>query len=205
MQYLLSDEKNRIIVNEKETYNEVLMTKAEYEDLLARIECEKELNRNFKRICKERACKKAGKPKNSLGYFVLSSIQTNERYTREISFEQWRKENPKAHSSEYRSPVQCDHKVWKSTIQTPCDASIPFNIVNSLILDELRQNVFYPLGIRHMQKEYKNGIYIDHISESNELRNIVYRWSFKADFKIGFWIIEFYHILPLTVPEEFRL
>ena len=99
MRYVFFDGKTFTLnKSEYKPHNRILLTINEYDELLDRIEFEKGLNSNLKRICRERACQKMGKPKDSSGFFVLSSSQVIEKYIRDISFEQWRKENPETHS-----------------------------------------------------------------------------------------------------------
>lgn len=206
MRFAIDNKKGLLKIGNSENYSDVIMSRNEYEELLLRVKYAEELNINLKRICRERACRKAGKPKDSSGYFVISSAQTVEKYMRDISFDDWKKENPGVHSSVYRSPIQCEHKVWKSSIQTPHDASITFDIAEQLVIKDLCSHVFSDLGIDDMQDDRENGVYPEQISDNNKIaRNIVYRWSFKADFRIGFWTFECYHTLPLKVPESLRL
>lgn len=207
MKYVFFDGKSFLINNSKEKpYNRVLLTPEEYDGLLAQVKYEKELNLNLKRICRERACKKAGKPKNCSGYFVLSSAQVVEKFMKDVSFEDWKKENPSIHSSAYRSPVQLEYRAWKTFMQTPHDASVPFDIAEQLIIHELCGNVFAAINIDQMHEDKMNGIYPGQTSNNTDTgKNIVYRWSFRTDFKNGFWIFEFYHTQPITVSEEYRI
>lgn len=159
----------------------------EKNELLIRLQNQENLNRNLKRIARERANVQRGlKPKKKhTGYLVLYSQQYEQRYER----------NKTA-------------KVWKTVLQTPYDASLPLNQIKNDIWNELMHKVLYNLGFRQVQDDNKNGDYRIWIQrdENGYTREIcgLYKWVFKANYRSGFWEMDLYHTKSIKVPEEYR-
>ena len=116
------------------------------EELEKQLQSEKYLHRNLQRIMRERANQARGiTPKKAHdGYIVLESRQWTERYKEDL----WDTED---HRERYDTPerrgaavkkgyLKIIHKVaetWRSTIQTPYDASLPIGQVKSRIEEEI--------------------------------------------------------------------
>lgn len=160
--------------------------KAENEknDLLEKLHRQENLNVNLKRITRERANAQRGlEPKKEhSGYLVMLSTQYRQHYG--------------------RGKVA---NVWKSVLQTPYNSSLPLNQIKSDIWRDLMDEVLYPMGVRKVQTPDKNGEYEVWLSEDRK-REVcgLYGWSFKANYKSGFWEIDLYHTKSIKVPEEYR-
>lgn len=146
------------------------------------------LNNNLKRIAIERANAKRGltPKKEHSGYVVLSSVQYKEHTHNGVV------------------------DVWRSLLQTPYDASLPYEqITDDIWVDVLnRKSVLESLGIIHMQRKKDNGVYrtwttIDDAGVERETCGL-YRWNFKANYVCGLWEMTMYHTQSLYVPEEYR-
>lgn len=165
---------------------------------------ERDLNRNLKRIALERANAKRGirNKKYHDGYIVLSSQQYEEKWTEEVDYNEWRKLNTLKDSKEYsRREFHCA-SVWKSVIQTPYDASIPYDIVEPNIIDALQNDgVLLELGVEYSLSDEYNGIF-SRIDEDDE--NGMYKWTYSANYKLGFWEVIIYTAKQITVPEHRR-
>ena len=144
------------------------------------------LNDNLKRIAKERANAKRGltPKKERSGYIVLSSVQYKEHHKNGVA------------------------DVWRSVLQTPYDASLPYEQIGDDIWLELYRGVLKSIGIFYMQNRTDNGIYRiwTDINDEGEKQEVcgLYRWSFKANFVHNLWEMTMYHTKSLHVPEEYR-
>lgn len=158
----------------------------EKRELLDQLQVQKNLNINLKRIAKERANAKRGLVKKEhSGYVVLNSGQYKQKNGRDVV------------------------SAWKTLLQTPFDASIPFHQAEEEIIEDLWQGgVLYDLGVRDAQSGNNNGeykIWLETI-ENGKRREIcgLYGWSFKANYRSGFWEMDLYHTKSIKVPEEYR-
>ena len=134
------------------------------------------LNRNLKRIAVERANAQRGIPnkKTNSGYIVLRS-ENFKRYVQNI----YKKK-------EYLS-------VWKTVVQTPYDASIPYKAVSSEINKDM-SDIKRLLGLKSIDKE--DDIF-EHLKE-----NVAFDAITKANYEKGFWELEIHHSRSVTVPPE---
>lgn len=157
--------------------------KEELKDLLIQ---QRNLNKNLKRIAKERANAKRGltpKKKRS-GYIILFSSQYRERYRNDEG-------------------QKCVANTWKSVLQTPYDATLPLEQIKDDVWEELMHQILYPMGFREVQDEDKNGEYKSWYEGDAELCGL-YRWDYKANYKSGFWEMTLFHTKSLNIPEEYR-
>ena len=132
------------------------------------------LNKNLKRICRERANQVRGIPKNSDGYVVLVS-------------QEWRE---KAQNGQLI-------RGYKTTIQSPLDAGMNDETAKRQILEDLVNGVLADFGCPYYEKV--NGRPVEPIEEMS-----MYRWVFTADFRSTFWNITIYTSGPLKVPPHRR-
>lgn len=146
------------------------------------------LNSNLKRIAIERANAKRGlvPKKEHSGYVILYSVQYKEHTQNGVV------------------------DVWRSVLQTPYDASLPYEqIADDIWVDVLkRKSVLGSLGIIHIQRKKDNGVYrtwtkIDDTGVEQETCGL-YRWSFSANYMYGLWEMTMYHTQSIYVPEEYR-
>lgn len=183
------------------------------EELEKQLQSEKFLHRNMMRIMKERSNQSRGiTPKKAHdGYIVLESRQWTERYKEDL----WDTED---HRERYDTPerrgaavkkgyLKIIHKVaetWRSTIQTPYDASLPIRQVKSRIEEEIG-SVLEDLNVESRLKGEHNGVYYDFgINEDGYQKNGLYRWKYLANYRAGLWELEIFTTKSLRVPEYRR-
>lgn len=185
----------------------------EVDALKKQLQSEKFLHRNMMRIMKERSNQSRGiTPKKAHdGYIVLESRQWTERYKEDL----WDTED---HKERYDTPerrgaavkkgyLKIIHKVaetWRSTIQTPYDASLPIGQVKSRIEEEIG-SVLEDLNVESRLKGEHNGVYYDFgINEDGYKKNGMYRWKYRANYRANLWELEIFTTKSLRVPENRR-
>ena len=183
------------------------------EELEKQLQSEKYLHRNMQRIMRERANQARGiTPKKAHdGYVVLESRQWEERYTEES----WDTED---HRERYGDPENRRYAIkkgylrrerktaeaWRSTIQTPYDASLPIGQVRNRIEEEIGE-VLKDINVEERLKAEYNGTYYDFgINDEGYKKNGMYRWAYKANYRAGLWEMEIYTTKSLRVPENRR-
>lgn len=167
----------------EEHTSEAEAAKEELEEALAK---QQSLNTHLKRIARERANAKRGltPKKQRTGYVVLCSSQYRQRY-----------KDPDG--------KKCIAYTWKSTLQTPYDATVPLDTIEDDLWTELAHRILYPLGFRRTQDAEHNGEYRTWEEDDVELCGL-YRWDYNANYKSGFWELTLYHTKGLIVPEGYR-
>lgn len=168
---------------------------------------QRELNINLKRIARERAnaARNITPKKTHDGYLVLSSRQWTEHYMCELSEEEFAERSVEFRNS--HSFPCLEHKtaqVWKSILQTPFDASIPLYNIQELIEenDLWNKGILKDIGCTQMNESSINGYYqVFTQKEGSKECNGLYKWSYIANFKSGFWEMELYTTKCLQVPE----
>ena len=132
------------------------------------------LNKNLKRICRERANQVRGIPKNSDGYVVLVS-------------------------QEWREKAQNGRLIrgYKTQIQSPHDASMDDETAKKQIFEDLVDGVLADLGCPYY--EQVNGRPAEPIDEMS-----MYRYIYTADYRSGLWLVTIYTSGPLKVPPHRR-
>ena len=140
----------------------------------------KTLNSNLIRIMTERAnaLRNIRPKKGSDGYIVLFSRE-------------W---------TEYLGDGETAD-VWRTTIQTPYDASMERISIHGQILDDLRERVLPDLGCDDRTDE--SGEYPEECDR--RFSSVMYRWKMIVDYRSGFWIVEIYTTDELHVPLARRL
>ena len=190
---------------------EIVQLKERLEAAEQEIQNEKDLNKNLIRIMTERSNQKRGiKPKKGHdGYIVLESRQWKQKYVVDV----W---DSSDHEDRYannrgiaikKGYLNVDHReenVWKSVIQTPYDASIPLAEVMSRIESDLG-DVLKSIGCECRIKPEFNGEYYDFGTNDNGYpKNGMYKWLYKANYRVGLWEIEIYTTKNLRIPEYRR-
>lgn len=158
-----------------------------------------DLNVQLKRISKERANARRGiRPKKQHdGYIVLMSRPWRQQYTVIIPDpayanrdRQWILDN-----GLYRTSSKTA-QVWKSTLQTPYDASLPLADIEASILQDLRTgDILQDIGCSLIVSSENNGKFTDFGRDLNG----IYKWEFIADYRSGLWSVLIYTTHPLTV------
>ena len=175
-------EKNRIERRAYEYEQLAVDMKKLAEEYKTELDEQRSLNDNLKRISRERANSKRGlKPKKTHpGYIILDSqeIEINVRY------------------------LQRQVRAWRSTIQTPYDATIPLATIQHEIEADLESQIFSLMGIRAWTQADDNGFYRTfHDSNGDEVCG-EFKRQYKRNFRTGFWEIYIYHTSELTAAEE---
>lgn len=181
--------------------------------LQADLQNEKNLHRNMMRIMKERANQARGiKPKKGHdGYVVLESRQWTERYTEDVwdtdehrEYYDSDKGRKTAIKNGYLRIAHKTAEVWKSTIQTPYNASLPIKQVRERIEGEIGA-VLKDINVETRLKTEYNGTYYDFgTNEDGYEKNGMYRWKYRANYRAGLWELEIFTTKSLRVPEHRR-
>lgn len=135
-----------------------------------------DLNANLRRLACERANadRKVQNKKQHDGYIVFSSQEYQHTY----------------------KPGRNAEKLWcwKTVVQSPYSATIPLNTVKPDIKDDLINKFGARLGFERV---------VQGVPEDRS-KNTVFLESYRANFKAGYWEIEYLHTHPVTVPEDMR-
>ncbi len=175
-QLSVSEEKIKELSLQKDDLEQSISTlKEELTELKDDLAHAESLNKNLKRICRERANQARGLSKNDDGYIVLVS-------------QEWRE---KAQNGQLI-------RGYKSVIQTPYDAGMDATTAKRQIFDDLIDGVLTDLGCLYYEKV--NG----RPAEPIEVMSM-YRLIFTADYRSsGLWLITIYTTGSLTVPPHRR-
>ena len=152
---------------------------------------QKSLNSNLIRIARERANADRGIPGKKIhsGYLVLGSAQYRERV--------------------YDSGMDDDVAVtWRTTLQTPYDASIEFSAARTQIQADLMEDVFSQLGIAVVPQVDNEDAIVDWYETDDDGNEHpvcgIFRMVFAADFRGGYLTVDIFTNMPVTVPTELR-
>lgn len=174
----VQDMELRISDTEKEYARRITDLKEHISEQEVAVKQAQKLNKNLKRICRERANadRNITPKKEHDGYLVLQSRE-------------WRE----------RLPDRRMVRTWKSVLQTPYDASIEQSVIEEQILEDLTEKVLVDIGCLHYVSPEDNGIYT-YVDDEN----LLYCWHFCSDYKSGYWCVILYTTRPLIVPVERR-
>ena len=147
------------------------------------------LNLNLKRIMRERANAKRGlKPKkNHYGYMVLDSQQYN------YIFRYW--VQGRSNSKNF--------SCWKVRIQSPYNSSIPYDTIVKEIQNDLLKVFGASLNIQSVTN-VENQSYDNFKKLYDGNKNFIFRTSYKANIRSGFWEVEYLVKSNITIPEDMR-
>ncbi len=166
------------------------------------------LNQNLKRIMKERANQNRGltPKKDRSGYIVLFSQEWKDKCRVDIWKEgvdpgKYKTQEERAAAIQRRL-LQIKTKtktIWKTTIQTPVDSGIEPEPAEKMIDEDLlRGGILKALSIQSSQRG------TDQLQEFADGLNVAYRFQYRANYRSGFWEVDVYTNLPVTVPADFR-
>ena len=174
-------------------------------DLSERLRAAKMLNSDLKRICRERAnADRNIVPKKSrCGYVILSTSEWHETVNTNITFKEWRKLHPDINADFYDPVLKMKVGVWKSVLQTPCQASISYQAIKYEIFDEFNNVIRFDLGIDIVQSPEKNGEFLTVKSEEGTPACVLYKWLYRANMRSGYWELDLYTSEPLVINREF--
>lgn len=187
-------------------------------DLQVRLNNAQHFSANMTRIMRERANQQRGiKPKKDHdGYIVLDSRQYNERYMVYVLNQgidpKWLQEENigRALKNHYIHTEQRIYTAWKTTIQTPCDASLPLDTVSEMVWNRLTGDggQHYGLMTELGCKRFITGMGADSAFPwkliDPQHGGVVYRLSYRTNYKTGLWEVEVYTTEALEVPADRR-
>lgn len=147
-----------------------------------------DLSANLKRIMRERANAKRGlRPKKvHHGYMILDSQQYNYIF----------RHRGKATSDNY--------PCWKVRIQSPYDCSIPYGAVVKDIQNDLVKVFGVSLDVQSVTS-VENLSYDDFKKMWDSDKNFIFKTSYKANVRSGFWEVEYLVKSSITIPEDMRI
>lgn len=149
-----------------------------------------DLNANLKRIMRERANAKRGlKPKKvHHGYMVLDSQQYN------YIFRHW-----------VRGKATSDNfPCWKVRIQSPYDSSIPYSTIVKDIQNDLIKVFGASLNVQSVTN-FENLSYDDSKKMWDSDKNFIFKTSYKANIRSGFWEVEYLVKSSIIIPEDMKI
>lgn len=179
---------NKIIELENQKYQKRIQSiKDDFENSREEINRLNNLNSNLLRICKERAnSKRKLKPKkNHSGYLILETKEYNNIF-------RWN--GPKLVTESF--------PCWKTTIQSPYDCSISYEIINKNIYADLVNFIGANLGLKYVYFDVSKLKKKELVEVWNNSDNFIFKTSYKANNKSGFWEIEYLTKLSVNMPKE---
>ena len=208
--YVPEDEPADFVILSREEYEEQEATLSE---MTSQMVNEQALNQNLLRIMRERAnAKRHLRPKKQRdGYVVLESRPWREKYMVDV----WL---PDVNREYYETPEQRQAAMnqglltrkpavamtWRTLLQTPYDASLPFNAVQQDV-ERAWQSILINVSVTAIAPV--TGEELDQLLAESQDDNdecILYRWTYRANFRSGMWEIELFTTAGLTVTADHR-
>lgn len=158
----------------------------ERQALQQKLNDEIDLNKNLKRIAKERANSDRNlRPKKQhTGYVVMSSIEKAYKYK----------------DGRYMEVVS----LWETVIQSPYEVGISEDVVRKQILKEIEEGIIQSIGVKAISDNR-----YEELVKNEEWKNALCKYNFmtdirlKANYRAGYWEVVFLHTKPLErVPQE---
>lgn len=164
--------------------NKLVRLKQLYDELDAECKELRKYNDGLQRVMRQRAnaARNLRPASTNNGYMVLQVDQSE--YTNKF-----RESN---RTQTYKLPC------WKTTLDTPYAATLPTEQVKSEIFRDLvKRGPLLRLGIKYINLKYWD----DHNDEPPE-ENMVFRLSYRANFRTGRWEVTFWSSGAVTVPDS---
>lgn len=173
-----------------------------YQEENSNLECR---NNRLYSILKEKANaeRKIYPKKERSGFLLLASVQVPEHYVISWDFDSWRKKHPELDSSEFVEREKQIAYIWKSTLQSPYFAELPFADIKNKLYEDFIDVCYEKTGIVFEEYDLSQGFKKLSYEMLLSSENRSYRWIFRSNFKTGFWEIDFWHTRPLEPPTEF--
>lgn len=208
--YVPMDVPADFIILSREEYEE---QKAALRDVASQMVNEQNLNCNLLRIMRERAnARRHLRPKKKRdGYIVLASRPWREKYMAD----NWLPDVKREH---YETPEKRQNAIrqglltrkpavavtWRTLLQTPYDASLPFSSVRYQVEGEW-EKVLLDLSVTAIEPTEGNDLErLFTESKDKSFQCVLYKWIYKANFRSGFWEVELFSTSDLTVTEAHR-
>lgn len=179
---------DKIILDEKENARKIVEAfQNDFNNAKSEIDRLNKLNSNLIRICKERANSKRKliPKKTHSGYLILETKEHNNIF-------RWNG----AKLVTERLPC------WKTTIQSPYDCSIPYEVINKNIYNDLVNFIGSSLGLNYVYFDVSKLKKNELIEVWNNNDNFIFKTSYKANNKSGFWEIEYLTKLNVNMHKE---
>ncbi len=154
-------------------------------DLDEQVEIQKDQNRSFLRVAKERGNAERGvTPKKAHhGYLLLGSIQAIDRIQIPDPHDAW-------------NTIAESKIVWKTTLQTPYPILLDIHSMATSIQAELFDTVLPEMGVSTSIRPVNGSYPLD-------ARDCVaYRWMYRASAKSGYWETEVWTTDPVIILER---
>lgn len=146
---------------------------------------EDNLNRSLLRIMRERAnaSRKLSPKKEHSGYVILMMQQIDWSYK-------------KGHGETVNATI------WRSSVQTPYSASLPYKSISEYIREDLEKGgVLSGFGCDYVVDSADRGICLDAIEE-HSTNNVLVKCLYRANFKSTFWEIDLFTSKPLRINDN---
>ena len=85
---------------------------------------------------------------------------------------------------------------WKTIVQTPFHASMPIDSIMPQLTDDLMNSYGARLGLKTAAPTFED---MGRVTD-----NTLFSKNYKANYKSGFWEVEYLHTHAITVPEDMR-
>ena len=109
------------------------------------------------------------------------------------------------HYAKEKGYLRVDRKkaiVWKSTIQTPYDATIPIEEVEKRIEQEMK-TALHDFGVESRLEPEQNGDFYDFgTNDDGSKKNVMYRWMYSRNCRTRLWGMEFFTPESLHISED---
>ena len=163
----------------------------------------------FERIMRERSNQARGivPKKESDGYLVLRSQQSEDVYEYAMSEEEYASQSERfkidhAYIENEEPIIKAKVKVWKTTIQTPVNATMPAEQAEKMIYNTLMERVISEMGCDYFNEFDENGLCRGFVDEdTGEVVCRLYKWRLNANYRTNLWEVEVYTTKELEVPE----
>lgn len=178
----------KIISDEKENARKIVEAfQNDFNNAKDEIDRLNNLNSNLIRICKERANskRKLTPKKTHSGYLILETKEHNNIF-------RWNG------SKLVTESLPC----WKLTIQSPYNCSIPYEIIKKNIYTDLVNFIGANLGLKYVYFDVSKLKKKELIEVWNNSDNFIFKTSYKANNKSGFWEIEYLTKLSVNMHKE---
>lgn len=163
----------------------------------------------LERIMRERSNQRRGlAPKKAFdGYLVLQTLQTEDVFRYAMSSEEYDSQSDSFRAThefiENEEPVvHAKILVWKTTIQTPINATMPSDTAEKMIYEALTTNVLSDTVCDYFNEFTENGECAGFVDpETGEVVCRLYKWRLRANYRTNLWEVDVFTTKALNIPE----